>query len=264
MFCQAIYCIKTLFYWETYIPKRDKLTHQPRASSHCPTKGRCHRPSTNFTNRHFIKLSFFFISPRMTDLFSPLAVSTSSHSSSVVGHFFNGSSSSGRDSPRTRVAEEMFKLHIGTPPIPKEDVISFSHFSHGKVRKRSSPSPPRTPPSDRIDEMSPSKRRSRKLHSVTISPVKGVNISSSPPQESRPHSPPPPEVTPSSDDEMDVIRPADERTRYLRQKKRMEQIHIYRMRELRYDRESRIARRNNLKASKSATQSCGKRVKFAD
>jgi hypothetical protein len=67
-----------------------------------------------------------------------------------------------------------------------------------------------------------------------------------------------------SDDDMCEMRPPDERTRYLRQKKRAEQVTAYRMRELKDDRESRSARRNNRLSPKSTrvTKPCIKKVKF--
>jgi len=76
---------------------------------------------------------------------------------------------------------------------------------------------------------------------------------------------PPPEAYISSDEEMEEIRIPDERTRYLRQKKRAEQISSYRMRELKDDRETRLARRNNPLSPKSTkvTKVYIKRVKFA-
>ena len=89
--------------------------------------------------------------------------------------------------------------------------------------------------------------------------------SPSPQGRSRSKSPPPPEVDSDEEEaEMEQIRAADERTRYLRQKKRLEQIAAYRMRELRDDREARVAKRNNLLSPRKSKggKGCLKKVKF--
>jgi len=87
--------------------------------------------------------------------------------------------------------------------------------------------------------------------------------SSPTPSSNRAHSPPP-ETPSDSDDEMDEVRATDERTRYLRRKKRMEQVAAYRMRELKDDREIRVAKRNNpLSPKRERTMKvCLKKVKF--
>jgi hypothetical protein len=63
---------------------------------------------------------------------------------------------------------------------------------------------------------------------------------------------------------MEEYRAADERTRYLRRKKRVEQVAAYRMRELKCDRELRVARRSNpLSPRPERTMKvCMKKVKF--
>ena len=82
---------------------------------------------------------------------------------------------------------------------------------------------------------------------------------------SRVHSPSPPLLDATSDDDdMHDIRRPDERTRYLRSKKRTQQIVAYRMRELKDDRDLRCSRRNNSlspKVSKVIPQIV-KKVKF--
>lgn len=85
------------------------------------------------------------------------------------------------------------------------------------------------------------------------------------PSPSCPHSPPPPEFPSDSDEEMDEdLQPPDELARYLRHKKRAEQVSAYRMRELKDDRETRLARRNNVLSPKSrkVNKICSKKVKF--
>lgn len=123
---------------------------------------------------------------------------------------------------------------------------------------------------DPLYGISPTKRRSpRKAKPIILSPLEEMDIKEDPPSPTpladRPHSPPPPDISSDSEDESCEIRPPDERTRYLRQKKRAEQIAAYRMRELRNDRESRVARRKNPlspKAAKVAKQTA-RRVKFS-
>jgi hypothetical protein len=215
----------------------------------------------------------------MTEFFSPLTVSAPSQPS-PLSHFFR-SSASGRDSPRTLVAEEMFKLHIDTPPIQAIQVETSKKFSfsleipHERTRRRShvieNLSVGKTLSSqDPLYGISPTKRRSpRKATPAILSPLEEMDIKedvpSPTPLEDRPHSPPPPDISTDSDDELCEIRLSDERTRYLRQKKRAEQIAAYRMRELKDGRETRIARRNNPlspKAAKVAKQPA-RRVKFS-
>ena len=116
-----------------------------------------------------------------------------------------------------------------------------------------------------------SKKRmsSQKVSPMLLSPLEEMDISEDPPSptpsSTRSQSPPPPDVPTDSDDDMNELRPPDERTRYLRQKKRVEQVTAYRMRELKDDRESRIARRRNPLSPKSAkvTKQYLKKVKFA-
>ena len=209
----------------------------------------------------------------MTDLFSPLAAPTPSRPSRMT-HFFRASAS-GRDSPRTLVADELFNLHIGTPPLQKQqDKVAKSfnlEIPRSKLRKRTIPQvePVRMDTSnsdqDPLFGISPSKRRSqRKSVSALLSPLEEMDTTEevASPTTSTSHSPPP---DLSSEDEMEEIRLPDERTRYLRQKKRAEQICNYRMRELKDDRETRVARRNNPLSPKSTkvTKVCIKRVKFA-
>jgi hypothetical protein len=210
----------------------------------------------------------------MTEFFSLLAAPTPSQPS-PLSHFFR-SSASGRDSPRTLVAEEMFRLHIDSPPIQIETSKSFPlDIPHGRTRRRSrvienlsleKPLSSRDP----LFGVSPTKRRSpRKTIPIILSPLEEMDTNEDPPSPTslsdRPHSPPPPDFSSDSDDELCEVRPPDERTRYLRQKKREEQIAAYRMRELKDDRESRIARRKNPlspKAAKVAKQPV-RRVKFS-
>ena len=215
----------------------------------------------------------------MTDFFSRLSAPTPSYPSSM-SHFFrssaSGRNSSGRDSPRTMVAEEMLKMHIGTPPLQPERTKAFTlAIPPSKLKKRS---PARevadqntiSSAQDPLFRITPPKRRSpRRVSTAFLSPLEEMDISEDPPSPSphlsRPHSPPP-EIASDSDEEMDdELCPPDERTRYVRQKKRAEQVSAYRMRELKDDRESRVARRNNPLSPKSAKVSkvCLKRVKFA-
>ena len=210
---------------------------------------------------------------KMTDLFSPFAAPTPSHPS-PARRFFR-SSTSGQDSPRTLVmAEEILKLHIGTPPIQKDDIKSFRlEIPPGKAMERpcgnENPSWEVKMSSSQPDPLfgtSPTKRRSpRKVTPPILSPLEEMDVSEDLPSPTpRPKSPPP-DVTSDSDDDMDDMRPSDERTRYLRQKKRAEQVTAYRMRELKDDRESRSARRSNPLSPKSAkiSKQCIKKVKFA-
>jgi len=215
----------------------------------------------------------------MTDLFSSFAAPTPSHPS-AVSHFFR-QSASGRDSPRTLVADELFKMHIGTPPIQEAETKPFGlEFSGGRTRKRlcfnedSSSSEPTTSNRDPLFGTSPTKRRSpRKSSQPLLSPLEEMDISEDPPSPTpiggRSFSPPPPEFGEDSEDDMEgleELRPPDERTRYLRRKKRAEQVIAYRMRELKDDRESRAVRRSNALSPKSTKVSkitCVKKVKFA-
>ena len=211
----------------------------------------------------------------MTDLFSPFAAPAPSYPTSV-NRFFR-SSASGRDSPRTLVAEEIFKLHLGTPPIPQDDLKSFRlEIPRGKARKRPClneelpESTPEVSSADPLFGISPTKRRSpRKVSPIPLSPLEEMDISEDPPSptpsSTRSQSPPPHDVPPDSDDDMCELRPPDERTRYLRQKRRAEQVTAYRMRELKDDRESRSARRGNPLSPKSSkvTKQYLKKVKFA-
>jgi hypothetical protein len=215
----------------------------------------------------------------MTDLFSPLAAPTPSRPSRMTQFFRQ--SASGRDSPRTLVADELFNLHIGTPPLQRErehreqeTLKSFKlEIPTSKLRKRTIASGSlaeikSSEGQDPLFGISPTKRRSpRKSAAAMLSPLEEMDTTEEPPtlpfhSHLRPISPPPEIV--SSDDEMDELDIPDERTRYLRQKKRMEQISNYRMRELKDDRESRIARRNNPLSPKSTKvkKVCIKRVKF--
>jgi len=214
----------------------------------------------------------------MTDLYSPFAAPVPSHPS-AVSHFFR-SSASGRDSPRTLVADELFKLHIGTPPIQEKETKPFNlEIPVGRAKKRpsfneNSTSPePNTSNQDPLFGTSPTKRRSpRKAPAPLLSPLEEMDISEDPPSPTpigvRSMSPPPPDLGQDSDDDMEgleELRPPDERTRYLRRKKRAEQIIAYRMRELKDDRESRAARRSNPLSPKSTKVSktvCVKKVKF--
>jgi hypothetical protein len=206
----------------------------------------------------------------MTDLF-PAFVSPSPLHTSPVERFLR-SPGSGRDSPRTLVAEEIIKLHISTPPIHQTEKPFILNPPKSKSRKRFSvveslSSDPEsaaafTPAADPSLEMSPSKRRPPRPTPAVADDMDICDDSSLRP--SRVHSPPPPLADSDSDSEMDDTRPADEQTRYLRRKKRAEQIAAYRMRELKEDRDLRCARRNNslsLKASK-ITKQTAKKVKF--
>ena len=215
----------------------------------------------------------------MTDLYSSFAAPTPSHPS-AVSHFFR-SSPSGRDSPRTLVADELFKLHIGTPPIQEKGAKPFTlEFPGGRAKKRAcfnenSASPePGTSNQDPLFGTSPIKRRSpRRAPRPLLSPLEEMDTSEDPPSPTpiggRSISSPPPDIGQDSEDDMeglDELRPPDERTRYLRRKKRTEQIIAYRMRELKDDRESRAVRRSNPLSPKSTKVSkivCMKKVKFA-
>jgi len=199
-----------------------------------------------------------------------------------VTHFFRPSSPSGRDSPRTIVAEELFRLHIDTPPLSIQDRDSSLielprptkiNKHHGEESEGSTQ--PVTPPPTQHEALfgtcPPKRRRSpRRLAPVILSPLtesvsqemdigEGTQVPSS-----RPRSPPPPEISVDSEED-DEICPADDLTRYLRRRKRMEQISAYRVRELRDDRESRLARRNNPLSPKSTkvTKLSVKKVKFS-
>ena len=215
-------------------------------------------------------ISCSFTGTLMTDLFATV-FSPSPSPASPVDRFFR-SSGSGRDSPRTLVAEEIIKLHIGTPPLHKAENSHFlPDLPQSNLRKRSSMAETSSEteeftfgtPTDPSPEMLPAKRRPP----TTPPPAPDeMDICEEPgPRTARVHSPPPPSPESSSDEsDMCDIRPPDERTRYLRRKKRAEQIAAYRMRELKDDRDSRSARRNNSlspKASKIMKQTV-KKVKF--
>jgi hypothetical protein len=206
----------------------------------------------------------------MTDLYSTV-FSPSPSPASPVDRFFR-SSGSGRDSPRTLVAEEIIKLHIGTPPLLKTENNHFlPNLPRPNLRKR--PSMTETfsgveeytfgTATDPSSDMLPAKRRPPTT--PPPAPDEMDICEDSDPRTSRVHSPPPPSPESSSDESnMCDVRPPDERTRYLRRKKRAEQIAAYRMRELKDDRDSRSARRNNSlspKASKITKQTV-KKVKF--
>ena len=214
----------------------------------------------------------------MTDLFSPFPTPTVSHPS-AVSHFFR-SSASGRDSPRTLVADELFKLHIGTPPLQEKERKPFTlEIPAGRAKKQpcfNEMCEASTSCQDPLFRTSPTRRRSpRKAARPLLSPLEEMDISEDMPSpipiSGRPISPPPPispEFSQDSEDDMESLeetRPPDERTRYLRQKKRIEQIIAYRMRELKADRESRAARRGNPFSPKATKvgKTFVKRVKFA-
>jgi hypothetical protein len=194
----------------------------------------------------------------------------------AVNRFFR-SSASGRDSPRTLVAEEIFKLHIGTPPISQDDMKPFHlETPRGKgskllcLNKELLEATPEVSSADPLFRITPSKRRSsRKVSPPLLSPLEEMDISEDPPSpttsSTRSQSPPPLDGSSDSDEDMCELHPPDERTRYLRQKKRAEQVTAYRMRELKGDRESRSARRSNPLSPKSTkvTKQCIKKVKFA-
>lgn len=202
----------------------------------------------------FVKSAVDSVISVMTDLFATLAAPTPSQPSAVT-HFFR-SSNSGRDSPRTLVAEGIFNLHIGTPPVQEDNSKPRTRLVSGGSK----------PASDPLFGISPTKKRSPRKHPpLLLSPVEEMDISEPSPASARSRSPPPPGISPDSNEEMTDIRLLDERSRYLRKKKRAEQIAAYRHRELKEDRESRIARRNNLLSPKSTkiTKPCTKRVKFA-
>jgi hypothetical protein len=216
----------------------------------------------------------------MTDLYTSFAAPTPSHPS-AVSHFFR-SSASGRDSPRTLVADELFKLHIGTPPILEQETKPFHlEIPVGRAKRRSSfnedstrTPDPSTSNQDPLFGTSPTKRRSPRGASQTfLAPLEEMDISEDPPSPipigGRSMSPPPPDYGQDSEDDMEgleELRPPDERTRYLRRKKRTDQIIAYRMRELKDDRELRAARRSNPlspKSTKVTKTVCVKKVKFA-
>ena len=214
----------------------------------------------------------------MTDLFSAFAISAQSHPSPVLNQFCR-SSGSGRDSPRTIVAEELYNLRIDASPIQQDDGASLRlEMPSTKVRRRSLHKPMEQSSLTSLSanptlETSTLKRRSpRRLTSTLIMPLEEMVTDDWPtkpaPSSRRSRSPPPPEPSSELNYDMDVIpRPNDEKTRYLRQKKRMEQIAAYRMRELKDDRESRLARRNSRPFSpKDAkiTKPRVKKVKFAE
>jgi len=209
----------------------------------------------------------------MTDLF-PASVGPASSRPSPVDRFFR-SSGSGRDSPRTLVAEEIIKLHIGAPPNYQTENKPFKlNTLKANSRKRPSvpenlsdseePTFPQT--SESSSETSPTKR-GPPPPMTPVAPDEMDICGDSTAKLSRAHSPSPPLLDASSDDDdddMHDIRPPDERTRYLRSKKRAQQIVAYRMRELKADRDLRCLRRNNSlspKASKVITQIV-KKVKF--
>lgn len=210
----------------------------------------------------------------MTGLFSPLPAPTPSYPTSM-SHFFrssaSGRTSSGRDSPRTMVAEEMLKMHISTPPIQQERSKAFTlEIPPSKLKRQT-----QITDQDSVDReqdplfrVTPPIRRSpRRVSTAFLSPLEEMDISEDrcSPSPSCPHSPPPPEFPSDSDEEMDEdLQPADELARYLRHKKRAEQVSAYRMRELKDDRETRLARRNNVLSPKSrkVNKICSKKVKF--
>jgi len=171
------------------------------------------------------------------------------------------------------MAEEILKLHIGTPPIPQDDLKSFPlEIPPGEARKRpfrdenqSVGEKRASSPPDPWFGISPTKRRSpRKVAPTLLSPLEEMDIREDPLSPThRPRSPP--DLSSDSDDDMCELDPPDELTRYLRQKKRVEQVTAYRMRELKDDRESRMAKRSNSLSPKSTkiTKQCIKKVKFA-
>ena len=207
-----------------------------------------------------------YVNKKMADVFSLLAAPTPSHPS-TVNRFFQSASASGGDSPRTITAEEIFKLHISTPPIQQEDLQPF-HLETpcGKKKRRprinqnslSQNSLLRSSFSgDVLSGLSPAKRRSPSPEKV--SPVRleemdmGKDTLSPTPLSACPQTTPPHDTSDSDSDEdtSELARP-DANRLYFRQKKRAEQISAYRNRELKYDRELRYVRRRNSLAPKSA------------
>jgi hypothetical protein len=193
---------------------------------------------------------------------------------SHLQHLFR-SSESGRDSPRTLiVSEQLFKFHIETPPIEPE---SLNRPMESPVKSIARPLEPSfmaidnrmsLPPQDPLFSRPQRKVRRSRRRTPALSPleegdtVEEIIVSHS---FSRARSPPP--LINSSDDEdemMSDIRPPDEGTRYLRRKKRAEQVMEYRMRELRDDRDARASRRNNPLSPKASRveKISAKKVKF--
>jgi len=201
-------------------------------------------------------------------MYSPFVTSTSAQPS-PVSRFFQHSDS-GRDSPRTVVAEELLNFHISAPVLQEQGKRgSFTlQIPPRKLKKRirsediSATSPP--------DMDSASRRRSPRNYTPSVSPPLeemdiDVQTPLSTPSSTRSRSPPP--LDPPSDLDMDmdeVLSPADELTRYLRRKKRAEQIAAYRLRELKEEREARSLRRNKSLSPKvaKASKGCTKKVKF--
>jgi len=208
----------------------------------------------------------------MTDLFSPLGTSTPPHPPSV-SRFFQPSES-GRDSPRTLVAEELLKFHI-SPPTSENEILDSSislHFPSRELRGRSrladsiSVSPSNRP--SPITSSSTVRRSPRITAYQPVPQLEKMEVDFEDPVLMRPRcSRSPPPLSPPSDDSDDldkVAMPMDERTKYLRRKKRAEQIASYRSRELKEGREARSIRRNNSLSPKSTrvTKGCTKKVKF--
>jgi hypothetical protein len=143
------------------------------------------------------------------------------------------------------VTEEMLNLHLSTPPIQDEIKPFTLQIPRSKTKRRSE-----NCVGDPLFATEPARRSPRRISPVMLSPLEEMDTTEDPPSptpsSSRARSPPPLDTpSDSDDDEMDEVTAADERTKYLRRKKRTEQIAAYRMRELKYDRELRITKRNN-------------------
>lgn len=157
-------------------------------------------------------------------MYSPFATSASAQPS-PMSRFFQ-TSESGRDSPRTLVAEELLNFHISAPALQEQGKRgSFTlQIPPRKLKKRirsediSATSPPG------MDSASTQRPPPRKYTSPISPPLEemDINVQTPPSTPSSTRSCSPPPLDPPSDLDMDmdeVLSPADELTRYLRRKK---------------------------------------------
>jgi hypothetical protein len=180
-----------------------------------------------------------------------------------------------RDSPRTRVvSEQLLKFHLETPRIDPESLSTPTLDSPQEPTSFPSDSssmavdsPSSTPPYDPLFATSP-KKRLRRSGSPPLSTLEECDmIEITDFRSSRSRSPPPPSQNSDSEDDLGMresIKVPDELTRYLRKKKRTEQIVQYKRRELQHDRETRVRRRNNpLSQTRDEVAKTSKKVKFS-
>ena len=179
---------------------------------------------------------------------------------------------SGRNSPRSQVAEDLSHFHITHPSMEEKNFQRNQSFSveipQRKVTRQSYISDviQSNEKSTEEDIMSPTSAGSPSPQTDSGPSYDDMDIDVLPNRDTITvqicHSSPPSIVPSDSEgDTEENISPPDELTRYLRQRKREEQILACRLRELKDEREARIQRRNKLQTSK-VTKSCTKKVRF--